>query len=47
MATGIAQAAAQTGLNVVVRGRSQDSVDACIGGYNFLWAWVTGRNPAL
>ena len=32
MATGIAQAAAQTGLDVVVRGRSQDSVDTCIAG---------------
>jgi len=32
MATGIAQACAQTGLDVIVRGRSQASVDACIGG---------------
>jgi 3-hydroxybutyryl-CoA dehydrogenase len=32
MASGIAQTAAQAGFDVVVRGRSQDSLDACAGG---------------
>ncbi len=32
MASGIAQQAAQTGFQVVLRGRSQESVDACVGG---------------
>lgn len=32
MATGIAQQAAQAGLDVLVRGRSQASVEACLGG---------------
>jgi len=32
MATGIAQQAAQAGLSVAVRGRSQESVDKCLGG---------------
>ena len=32
MASGIAQQAAQKGFQVVVRGRSQESVDGCLGG---------------